>query len=102
MNLKDGIPIITYNRCRDEDNMMKKLVQSLSKIDISKIVIDLRYNGGGNSSIIKPLIQLLKERKSKIIMLVNEIVFSAGCFAITDLKELGGLSIGTDVAMPME
>lgn len=99
--LKDGIPIITYNRCRDEDNTIEKLVQSLSKIDISKVVIDLRYNGGGNSSIIKPLIQLLKERKSKIIMLVNEIVFSAGCFAITDLKELGGISIGTDVAMPM-
>lgn len=99
--LKDGIPIITYNRCSDEDNMMEKLVQSLSKIDISKIVIDLRYNGGGNSSIIKPLIQLLKERKSKIIMLLNEKVFSAGCFAITDLKELGGISIGTDVAMPM-
>ena len=99
--LKGGIPIITYNRCRDENNMMDRLIQSLSKIDISKVVIDLRYNGGGNSSIIKPLIQLLKERKSKIIMLVNEKVFSAGCFAITDLKELGGLSIGTDVAMPM-
>lgn len=99
--LKDGIPIITYNRCRDENNMMDRLIQSLSKIDISKVVIDLRYNGGGNSSIIKPLIQLLKERKSKIIMLVNEKVFSAGCFAITDLKELGGISIGTDVAMPM-
>lgn len=32
--LKDGIPIITYNRCRDEDNMMDRLIQSLSKIDI--------------------------------------------------------------------
>lgn len=99
--LKDGIPIITYNRCRDEENKMNKLVKSLSKIDISKIIVDLRYNGGGNSSIIKPLIELLKKRKSKIIILVNEKVFSAGCFAITDLKELGGVSIGTDVAMPM-
>lgn len=99
--LKDGIPIITYNRCRDENNMMDRLIQSLSKMDISKVVLDLRFNCGGNSSIIKPLIQLLKERKSKIIMLVNEKVFSAGCFAITDLKELGGISIGTDVTMPM-
>lgn len=43
----------------------------------------------------------MKERQSKIIILVNEKVFSAGCFAITDLKEIGGVSIGTDVAMPM-
>ena len=99
--LKDGIPIITYNRCRDEDNMMNTLIQSLSEINISRVIIDLRYNGGGNSSIIKPLIALLKEKQSKIVMLVNEKVFSAGCFAITDLKELGGLSIGTEVAMPM-
>lgn len=99
--LKDGIPIITYNRCRDEDNMMNTLIRSLSEIDISRVIIDLRYNGGGNSSIIKPLIALLKEKQSKIVMLVNEKVFSAGCFAITDLKELGGLSIGTEVAMPM-
>lgn len=41
--------INTNNRCRDDNDMMNKLVKSLSKIDISKVVIDLRYNGGGNN-----------------------------------------------------
>lgn len=99
--LKDNIPVINYNRCRDEDNRMEKLVDSLSKIDLSKVVVDLQDNGGGNSQIIDPLLELLEEKQSKIAILVNENVFSAGCFAIIDLKNLGGISIGTDVAMPM-
>lgn len=99
--LKDGIPVIIYNRCRDDENMMHKLVEALSEIDTSKVVVDLRYNGGGNSSVIEPLIELLKKRSSKILILVNEKVFSAGCFAIISLKKIGGKSIGTDVAMPM-
>lgn len=98
---KDNIPVVTYNSCKDVDNKMTKLVEDLSKIDISNIIIDLRYNGGGNSSIINPLIDLLKENNSKIVVLVNEKVFSAGCFAIISLKSIGGILVGTDVAMPM-
>lgn len=63
--------------------------------NIKNYIIDLRYNGGGSSSVIKPLINFLKDKN--IVALVNEYVFSSGRMALVELKKIGAYIIGTDI-----
>ena len=75
---------------------MEQLIAKLKEdINIKNYIIDLRYNGGGSSSVIKPLISFLKDKN--IVVLVNEYVFSSGCMALVELKKIGAYIIGTDI-----
>lgn len=87
--------VIHYNSCRDKDKM-EELIEEISKIPVDKYVIDLRYNGGGDSSIIRPLIEFLKGKK--VVALVNEYVFSSGRMALVELKKIGAYVIGTNIS----
>lgn len=79
------------------DNLRK---EDLSKVN--KIIIDLRGNNGGNSSLNKPLIAFLKENKDKkIIALTDYRVFSAGRYALIDLINLGATTIGEKISTPI-
>ena len=64
-----------------------------------KIIIDLRYNGGGNSEIIRPLIDGLKEIKRSddiaIYVLIGEQTFSSAILNAEMLKDqLGAVLAG--------
>ena len=52
----DDCCIIHYNSCRDKDKMEQLISKLREESNIKNYIIDLRYNGGGNSSVIKPLI----------------------------------------------
>lgn len=88
-----NIAIITYNSCKDECQM-KNLIHKLKAMsDINKYVVDLRGNGGGDSSINKYLVKFLKDKK--VITLCDERVFSSARMCLIDLKNLGSKIIGT-------
>lgn len=87
--------VIHYNSCRDKDKM-EELIKKISKIQVDKYIIDLRYNGGGDSSIIRPLIEFLKGKK--VVALINEYVFSSGRMALVELKKIGAYVIGTNIS----
>lgn len=87
--------IIHYNSCRDKDKMEQLVSKLKEESNIKNYIIDLRYNGGGNSSVIKPLINFLKDKN--IVALVNEYVFSSGRMALVELKKIGAYIIGTDI-----
>jgi hypothetical protein len=75
---------------------MEQLISKLKEENnIKNYIIDLRYNGGGSSSVIKPLINFLKDKN--IVALVNEYVFSSGRMALVELKKIGAYIIGTDI-----
>lgn len=93
--INNDIIRIVYNMCSQPKKMLD-LMENLKKYNISKYIIDLRYNCGGNSGIIKPLIEFLKGKK--VVVLVNENVFSSGKMAYIDLKNIGAYAIGTDIA----
>lgn len=94
-NIDKNIMHIVYNSCEDIDKM-NELVETIKQHDeIEYYIIDLRDNLGGNSNIIKPLIETLKGKK--IITFVNKKVYSSGLFAIVDLKNIGSIFVGTDV-----
>lgn len=87
--------VIHYNSCRDIDKM-NDLINKISSLDANYYIVDLRYNGGGDSSIIKPLIKFLKDKK--IVVLINEYVFSSGRMALVELKKIGAYVVGTNIS----
>ncbi len=92
---------IVYSLCREfKPNQMINMVNEIKNIDgINYYIVDLRGNTGGSSSIIKPLIEFLKDKK--VIVLIDKYVYSAGRFACRDLKNIGAVFIGTDIGTPM-
>lgn len=98
-NIIDNCIVIHYNHCRDKEKMLDLIdkIKVISKENnICNYIIDLRDNSGGDSSIIKPLINYLSDKN--IVCLINEKVFSSGRMAAVDLKRIGAYLIGTDIA----
>lgn len=97
--IKDGVLIIVYNACKDV-NAMKIFVEKLNAIlktsPITKFVVDLRGNIGGDSQVIKPLIEFLKDKE--VVTLIDEYVFSSGRMACIDLFKIGSYFIGTNIS----
>jgi len=96
----DNTLVITYSSCEEREknemnNFVKKIDKTSKDNDIKNYIIDVRNNTGGNSSIIKPLIEYLKGKD--IITLVNSSVFSSGRWAVNDLKSIGSKLVGTEL-----
>ena len=96
--------IITYNSCSEkQENQMINFVNEIKNVssstDINKFIVDLRGNSGGNSSIIKPLIEFLSDKE--VVTLVDQYVFSSGRFAIFDLKNINSVFVGSDIGTTM-
>ena len=64
---------------------------------INDVVVDLRGNVGGNDTIIKPLLEYLKNNFTNIYLLQDGGIFSGGRFALFDLKNIGSCTIGTNI-----
>lgn len=97
--IKQGVLILVYNSCHDA-NSMKKFVEEIKNIvdkeNITKYIVDLRGNMGGDSRVIKPLLKFLKGKN--IVTLIDEYVFSSGRLACVELLKIGSYFIGTDIA----
>ncbi len=83
------------------ENSIKKLeIENLN--DIDTIIIDLRGNTGGNSTLNKPLMDYLKTQSDKkLICLTDYRVFSGGRYALRDLINLGATVIGEEIGTPI-
>ena len=93
--------VIIYNKCREDyEGQMIAFVKEIEHIskeyNINNFVVDIRGNLGGNSEIIKPLVEFLKNKE--VITLVDECVFSSGVFAVVDLKNINSKFVGTGIA----
>ena len=83
-----------------EDTILKLGKEDLSNIDT--IIVDIRGNTGGNSTLNNYLINFLKEHlDKKIICLTDYRVFSAGRYALIDLINLGAITIGEEISTPI-
>ena len=92
--------VIHYNICKEDyEEQMKEFVKTIEeeakKNNIENYIVDIRDNMGGNSYIIKPLIEYLKDKK--VITLTGKDTFSAGRFALVDLINIGSITVGTGI-----
>ena len=85
-----------YNVCADMDNRKfvdfnKEMYKTIKGNDLDKVIIDLRNNSGGNSEILNPFTEHLKDYLEnadiKVYILVGRNTFSSGMFAIYRIKE---------------
>lgn len=87
--------LISYNVCdEDPDYPIKSFTSDIKSIlssnNVSRIIVDLRYNGGGDSSLLKPVIKLLKKEKCKKYALIGENTFSSAILNAVSLKDDAG------------
>lgn len=99
---------LIYNHSSIQNRFKEQIesaIDSLRKEDLSNIntiIIDIRGNMGGNSSLNRLLMDFLEENKDKkLFCLTDYKVFSGGRYALKDLIELGAITIGEEIATPI-
>jgi len=88
---------LQYNRCADSPeylfiDFVSEILACADSNHIQRVVVDLRYNGGGNSEIIKPLLKGLQSHGAlsapgHLYALIGNGTFSSGMFAAWHLRE---------------
>jgi hypothetical protein len=89
-----GVLFIKYNSCDDKEGFKKLATEALELIDadkVNKLVIDLRGNSGGNSSIFQPLLNGLKARAigkdpSKLFVMIDRLTYSSAMLNAWELQ----------------
>lgn len=99
---------LIYNHFTVQNQFKEKIEESISHLEkedlsnVSKFIIDLRGNTGGNSALNKPLMAFLEKHQDKtLIVLTDYRIFSGGRYALIDLIKLGAVSIGTEIGTPL-
>lgn len=99
--LEDGSIFIQYNACQEAEELsMADFAQQLgAQLEgyQGKILVDLRNNGGGDSRVIQPLLQLLKDQQrngAKVYGLIGANTFSSAVMNAQDLRDLGAVLVG--------
>lgn len=101
----DEVLCIRYRRCSEmKDYSFEKFVEDIDKSCKKKpktCLVDVRYNIGGNSDIIEPLVNWLKNNNIKTYVLMNGGTFSSGTFSVGRLKKaLNATVLGTEAGQP--
>lgn len=94
--IKDkNILYFKYNSCMEMKEkpfkeFSKELLQVLDKNNVDKLIVDMRDNGGGSSSILEPFIEEVKKRsindKKKLFVIVGRRTFSSAILNSIDFK----------------
>lgn len=93
-----GLYFIQYNRCQDSPDLRVSdfITQVLGEIDARPpraVVVDLRYNGGGSSRLLTPLIKALARRRGldaadRLFVLVGRQTFSSALMNAVQFRQL--------------
>lgn len=101
-NIIDNIFVFKYPACKnDYEPDISKIRKIIKENNIKKFVLDLRGNSGGNSNIIKVLIDYLSNKELELFTIVDRGVFSSGRFAAIDMKRIGSKIIGEEIGTPI-
>lgn len=100
--LTEDVYYIQYNTCREaEDLSMEDFAAAVAKDleagDYSRVLLDLRNNGGGSDGVIWPLFETLREamdRGTKLVGLIGEATFSSALINAVEIQEMGGVLAG--------
>lgn len=85
---------IQYNSCEEDPNLSikeftKQVKNEIETNNYKTILFDLRYNSGGNSELIEPLFEMLKNFNNiSFYTLIGRETFSSGIMNAVDTKEM--------------
>ncbi len=91
---------INYSRCEERKDLpfsqfVTQITDTFKQQQIDRVIIDLRSNPGGNEAIIRPLIQVLNQKKVPVFVLIGRRTFSSAFGnALTIQSQLKGVLIG--------
>lgn len=96
---------VAYNRCREAENLpmaefVEFVITKCDELDAQRIIIDLRFNGGGDETVIWPLWQALEESErfrdpGDIVGLISRQTFSSAMSNSHQLRDnCGAILIG--------
>lgn len=96
---------IQYNQCSEMPNYSMSqfaddVKKELNEQHYDKLILDLRYNTGGNSAVLEPMLMMIdtyqQSNELKLITLISELTFSSGVMNAVQLKYgLDAILIGT-------
>jgi hypothetical protein len=94
---------LRYRSCRDHGAFRAVAEETLTLLDThaeATLVVDLRGNGGGDSSVIRPLLQGLRERDAggRTVALIDVGTASSATMNALDLRSLGATLAGEATA----
>ena len=95
---------VQYNTCTNADgysvaDFSRDVIGFIDDIGFSRVIVDLRFNGGGNSMLLDSFIKQLGKRisagKCKGFVLIGTDTFSSAVLNAWDLKKAGCVLVGT-------
>ena len=92
IDIVDDTLILRYLSCSDEEKMIETIETIKNTEGINHYIVNLRGNGGGNSSINSHLVEFLKGKDTYVLS--DEKVFSSARMCLADLKRNGALVLG--------
>lgn len=89
--IDDNVLYIKYSECVEMKeypfaDFVKDVKKACKENNIENYIMDLRGNIGGDSRIIKPLLDLIAKLNINGVVLIDNGVFSSGRFAVADFK----------------
>lgn len=95
--------LISYYSCQEDPNLSMNAFAQQVKAQLEaggydRVLVDLRYNGGGDSSVVEPLLKVLGEQRQsrdfKLITLIGENTFSSALMNAVQLRQIGAELVG--------
>lgn len=92
---------LQYNRCADGPTPFARFAAEtlafIDQHDVARLVIDLRHNGGGNSEIIRPLVEGIAKRPrltGRVFAIIGPQTFSSAMLNALTLRRGGATLVG--------
>lgn len=93
--------LLTYNSCNKTEEEFNELLEQIDRYrsvkEIDAFIVDLRRNGGGNSTPFKILTKYLKDNNIRNYTLVDRYDFSSGVINAYEMQFIGSTIVGEPV-----
>ncbi len=95
--------LISYYSCQEDPNLpmaefAAQVKEQIAGKNYARVIVDLRYNGGGDSRVLEPLIDMLDAEKTQkgfaLYTLIGENTFSSALMNAVQLKRIGATLVG--------
>lgn len=99
---------VQYNRCVEAPDLSfaaftRSIVALLDQHPDARLIVDLRWNGGGNSLVMRPLLEAIAARPAvgeRLFALIGRATFSSGLLNAIELDQAGAILVGEPAGAP--